>query len=150
MSEIAEQDEFWEEREEKAGGKIQFQTFATFIGRSGEKRLDLGGLVYIINNIIYFEDFEKESFFIKILGKKRKYSKTDLRFPLDTIQSVKEVSLGEGVNCINGFISEKETKNISPFMKLFSNPILQLSMEGGGACFFDIMKRKEFIEILRS
>ena len=54
---------FWKEREDEKGGKIQFNTFATFIGRSGEKKVDLGGLVYLINNIVYFEDFEKDNVF---------------------------------------------------------------------------------------
>jgi len=142
-------EDFWKERQEKAGGKVQFQTFATFIGRSQDKRLDLGGLAYIINNIVYFEDFEKDNFFFKIISKRKNYTKTEFSFPVSSVQSVKEVSLGEGVNCITGIIKDTDTKGINPVVRFFSNPILQISMEGGYSYFFDIMRRKEFIEIIR-
>ena len=140
---------FWKEREDEKGGKIRFNTFATFIGRSGEKKVDLGGLVYLIDNLVYFENFAKDNAFLKILTKTKEFQKTEFSFSVHGIKSVKEVSQGEAANCINGVVPDTETKPVTSFLRFFANPVLQVQMEGGYSYFFDIMKRKEFIEIVR-
>lgn len=148
MAEANDQMEFWKEREEEKGGELQFNTFATFIGRGGDKKVELGGLLYIINNRVYFEDFEKDNIFMKILTKKRSYKKTEFSFDIAAIRGVKEVSVGEATNCILGLIGNEETKQAAGISKFFSSPVLQVLMEEGSSFFFDIMRRKEFIEIV--
>jgi len=148
MAEENEQMEFWKQREEEKGGELQFNTFATFIGRGGDKKVELGGLLYIINNRVYFEDFEKDNIFLKILSKKKAFKKTEFSFDIATIRGIREVSAGEAANCIQGLIRDDETKKATGLSKFFSNPVLQLVMEEGYSFFFDIMRRKEFIEIV--
>lgn len=148
MAEDNDQMEFWKEREEEKGGELQFNTFATFIGRSGDKKVELGGLLYIINNRAYFEDFEKDNIFLRLLTKKRTFKKTEFSFDIATIRGIREVSAGEASNCVQGLIEDKDTKPVTGLSKFFSNPVLQVSMEEGYSFFFDIMRRKEFIEIV--
>lgn len=140
--------DFWKEREEEKGGKLQFSTFATFIGRGGDKKVDLGGLLYIINNRVYFEDFEKDNLFLRILSKKRDFKKTEFSFDISTIRWVREVSAGEAANCVQGYVEAADTRAVSGISRFFSNPVLQLSMDEGYSFFFDIMKKKEFIQIV--
>ena len=49
---------FWEEKEAEKGGKVSFYTFATFLGRSSDRHVTNGGLIYRIGERVYFEDFE--------------------------------------------------------------------------------------------
>ena len=109
--------QFWTEKEREKGGKVGFYTFATFLGRSGDKPLSLGGLIYTIDETVYFEDFEKDSWFAKIISRRQKYEKTEFSFDIKDIEEVKIVSKNSALNCVSGFIDENETK---PFSRLFA------------------------------
>lgn len=140
---------FWAEREKKGRGKVKFFTFTTFIGRSKQKPLNLGGLIYIINKKVYFEDFEKDSWFAKIISKKQAYQKTQFSFSIKDISKIKSVSKGSALNCISGIIDESATRELSSILKLLFQSITQIQLKGGYSLFFDIMREKEFVNAIR-
>ena len=137
--------QFWEEREKEKGGKISFFTFATFLGRSGDKQLNLGGLLYLINKTLTFEDFEKENWLLKILNRKKEYEKTELEIKKDDIVETKLVSKNTALNCISGFIEDVDTKPLTGVGGLFLQKVFQIRMKSGYSLFFEIMKTKEFL-----
>jgi hypothetical protein len=137
--------QFWAEREKQKGGKISFFTFATFLGRSGDKHRNLGGLLYLINNTLTFEDFEKENWLLKILNRKRDYEKTEFEIKKDDIVETKLVSKNTALNCISGFIDDVDTKTLSGIGSLFLQKVFQIRIKRGYSLFFEIMRAKEFL-----
>jgi hypothetical protein len=142
--------QFWEEREKEKGGKVSFFTFATFLGRSGDKQLNLGGLLYLINKTLTFEDFEKENWLLKILNRKREYEKTKFEIKKDDIVETKLVSKNTALNCISGFVDDADTKTLTGVGGLFLQKVFQIRMKGGYSLFFEIMKIKEFLAVTAS
>ena len=136
---------FWEEREKQKGGKVSFFTFATFLGRSGDKTLNLGGLLYLINKTLIFEDFEKENWLLKILNRKKGYEKTEFDIKRKDIAEIKLVSKNTALNCISGFINDVDTKSLSGVGGLLLQKVFQIRMKSGYSLFFEIMKIKEFL-----
>ena len=67
---------FWEEKEAEKGGKVSFYTFATFLGRSSDRHVTNGGLIYRIGERIYFEDFEKENWLVRLIARKQTFRQT--------------------------------------------------------------------------
>jgi hypothetical protein len=141
---------FWEEKEAEKGGKVTFYTFATFLGRSSDRQLTNGGLIYIIDDRIYFEDFEKENWLMKLIARKQTYEKTEFSIKMEDISLTKIVSRNSALNCIGGYCEGPETKELSPFTKLFAKPVVQIMMKNGSSLFFDIMRGQDFIEKLQT
>ncbi len=140
--------EFWEEIEEKRGGKVRFFTFSKFIGRSASSMENLPGLLYVVNNIVYFEDFEKDNMLAKIIGRKKKYEKTEFNFSIEDVEKIQFVSQGNALKCISGLIAGQEIKGMGRFSKVFTNPVYQIILGNGESVFFEqVMDEKAFVEI---
>ncbi len=142
--------EFWAKKEEEKGGKVAFYTFATYLGRWSDQSMTLGGLVYIIKSNIYFEDFEKENWIMRIVQRKSKYEKTEFSIDMNDISETKITSRNSALNCIEGFIEPGNTKTLAPLMKLLAKPVVQINLKNGSALFFEIMKAGEFINALNA
>lgn len=143
-----ESKKFWESIEREKGGKVKFFTFATYLGESGGKQVSLGGLIYIIKNTVYFEDFEKENWFAKIFARHQKWEKTQFSFDKKNIQEIKIISKGNALNCIGGFIDEAETKSLSKIFSALFQSVVQIRLKSTGSLFFDIMRDKDFLKAL--
>ena len=139
---------FWQEIEKQRGGKVNFFTFATFLGESGGKQVTLGGLLYVVKDIVYFEDFEKENWFAKIFSRRQKWEKTEFSFDKKKIIEIRLVSKGAALNCIAGYINEAETKPISKLFAALFQSVVQIRLKSRGSLFFDIMRNKEFLKAL--
>jgi len=141
---------FWADREQLKGGKLRFFTFATLLGRSGEKAITLGGLLYIIDDTITFEDFEKDNWLFKLMNRKKSYEKTEFDLKVADIAETKLVSKNTALNCISGNLPDTNTKPLNGFNLLFNQKVFQLRLKSGNSLFFEIMKAKEFGETLSS
>ena len=139
---------FWAEKEAEKGGKVTFYTFATFLGRSSDRQVTNGGLVYIIEDKIYFEDFEKENWLVKLIARKKTYEKTEFSIKRGEISQTRIVTRNSALNCIAGFCESLETKELSALMKLFAKPVVQIVMKNGSSLFFDMMQGQDFIKKL--
>jgi len=140
---------YWDEKEKEKGGEVEFFTFATYLGRSSERSAAFGGLLYIINKKIYFEDFEKESWLLRLMGKKRKYEKTEFSIDINDITKTKVTSRNSALGCIEGYVNADETKTLSLLLKIISKPIVQMTLSNGSAIFFEIMKLGDFIKAVQ-
>ena len=139
---------FWEDIEKERGGKVTFFTFATFLGESRGKQVTLGGLLYVVKDIVYFEDFEKENWFAKLLSRKQKWEKTEFSFSKKNIVEVRLVSKGAALNCVGGYIDEAETRPISKIFAALFQSVVQIRLKSRGSLFFDIMRNKDFLKAL--
>lgn len=147
MQEFTEEaKKFWAEKEKEKGGKLSFFTFATYLGMSSKRSPSLGGLLYIIDNKIYFEDFEKDNWLIKIIGRKQKYEKTEFSINIKDISETKVISRNSAFNCMAGYIKGEETRALSPFLMVLMKPILQISLKNKNSLFFEIMKLQDFLK----
>jgi hypothetical protein len=143
-------EKFWADREKEKGGKVRFFTFATLIGRSGDNAVNLGGLLYIIDGTITFEDFEKDNWLYKIMNKKKDYEKTEFDLKADDIAEIKLVSKNTALNCIAGILPDTATKLLGGLNLIFTQKVFQLRLKSGHSLFFEIMKAKEFDEAIKS
>ncbi|MBN2324498.1 MAG: hypothetical protein JXQ30_12245 [Spirochaetes bacterium] len=141
---------FWAEREKEKGGKVRFFTFATLIGKSHDAAVNLGGLLYIIDNTVIFEDFEKDNWIYKIMNRKRSYEKTEFDLKVDDIAEIKLVSKNAALNCISGILPDTATKPLGGLTLLFTQKVFQLRLKSGYSLFFEIMNAKEFEESIKS
>jgi len=140
---------FWEEVGNKKGGKVGFYTFANFLGESGGKPVSLGGLIYTVDDIIYFEDFEKDNWFAKIISRRQKYEKTEFSLRKEDIEEVKIISKSSALNCISGLIEDTGTKPFAKILAILFQSVIQIRLKSTGSFFFDIMRDKDFIKALK-
>ena len=144
-----ESKKFWEERERDKGGKLGFFTFATYMGISSEKPVNTGGLLYTIDRKIYFEDFEKENWFSKILSKRQKWEKTEFSIGGDEIAELKRVSKNSALNCISGLVKDTDTKPVSRVTQFLAQSVLQIRLTKGYSVFLDVMREKDFVAAIK-
>ena len=137
--------EFWRHTAEKRGGEIRFFTFATLVGRSGGFYFNSPGLLYLVGDCFWFEDFERENWLSKIFAGRTKWEKTELSFSKSEVQFTRVVSRGGASRCIAGSTVPEKVAPASIFTILFSSPVIQVSLNDGSALFFEIMQRKEFL-----
>jgi hypothetical protein len=140
---------FWEEKEAEKGGRVTFYTFATFLGRSADRQVTNGGLIYTIEDSVYFEDFEKENWLVKLIARKSKYEKTEFSFKMQDIAETRIITRNSALNCIAGYTESSETKPLSPLMKVFAKPVVQVHLKNGSSLFFDIMQASSFLDALQ-
>jgi len=138
-------EEFWRRTAEKRGGQIGFLTFATLLGRSGDRPLDLPGLLYTVGDVVWFEDFERDNWLAKIIGGRRKYEKTELSFVRGEVTSSRLVSRSSAARCIVGVLPADKLHAVSALARIFSTPVVQVSLANGTTLFFDMIRRAEFI-----
>jgi len=138
-------EEFWQHTAEKRGGKIGFLTFATLLGRSDDRPLDLPGLLYMVGDVVWFEDFERDNWLAKIIGGRRKYEKTELSFGRGEVTSSRLVSRSSAARCIGGALPADKLRPVSALARVLSTPVVQVSLANGTTLFFDMIRRAEFI-----
>lgn len=143
-------EQFKKEREEQWGGKIEYLSYVTLIGRaSAEKVANKGGLLYLIHDTLYFEDFESTGGLMVLFNQKVDYTKTEFSIDLKDITIVKEVKEKNAAACVCGFMDEQE---ILPFsgglFTLFSKSVIQIIINNQPSVFFDILNKDDFKEMI--
>lgn len=143
---------FWQEKEEALGGKVQFQTYATFLGEAGSESFNgRGGLFYIVKDRLYFEDFEKHNALMALFNRKDDdYEKTILSFDLEEVVRGRRVAEREARACIAGQIDPEEVPALGPFRSFFARGCRQLFLKDGRSLFFEIMDDKALLGLLPS
>jgi hypothetical protein len=101
-----------------------------------------------VKNRLYFEDFEKESWLLKIMNRKSTYEKTEFFLNTSDIVLSRVTSRGSALNCIEGYVEPENTKSVTGIMQWFVKTVLQISMNNGTAHFFEIMKMGQLLELL--
>jgi len=141
--------EFWSHIEKEYDAKVSFKTFAILLGQSSDVFRDLRGLLYIVDDKVVFEDFEKTNHFLQFFGrrKEKKYEKLRITFSVDEIVDIKEVTNQTARRCINGSLTHSETKAVSPYHRFFSRSICQMRLASDYSLFFDLLNLEGFIAL---
>jgi hypothetical protein len=136
---------FWRGVGERRGGEVAWNSFATYLGRAGGGTALLAGLLYRVGDRVWFEDFERESWLLRILPPRRPFAKTEVFFDRAAVASCRVTSRAAAYRCLRGAIEPAATPSLSRGARLLSTPIVQLTLEDGGALFFEIMRENEFL-----
>lgn len=142
--------EFWREVEARRGGTVGFYSFASLLGRSDGSRLDLPGLLYVVNETAWFEDFEKDNWLARVVTGTRKFQKTELSFAVAEVAEVRTVTRRRAALCLAGHARAEALPRASPLALFFSVPIVNVLLRTGSAIFFDILKREEFAALFEA
>ena len=140
--------EFWKEKEDLYGGKIEFRSFARYLGNTVSGSADLSGLLYLVNGRLIFEDFEKEPSMFGFLIKKKKsvYEKTLIEIPASEIRDLNQVSQGTSAGRMAGIPGPSQP--ISALARIFSVVVRELNMNDGNAYYFEILDKSSLAEAL--
>jgi len=138
-------EEFWQRTAARRGGDVGFLTFATLLGRASDRPMELPGLLYVVGDTVWFEDFERDNWLARIMGGKRKFEKTELSFGRGEIRASKLVSRSAAMRCIGGGLAVEQLHAVSAMGRIFSTPIVQVTLENGTTLFFDMIRRAEFV-----
>jgi len=136
---------FWRGIGERRGGEVGFRSFATYAGRSGDGPAGLTGLLYRVGDRFWFEDFERDSWLLRILPPRRPFAKTELSFERGAVTDVRIVSRGTAYRCLRGSLPPAAAAPLGRVGRLFSTPVVQVTLDDGSALFLEIMREREFL-----
>jgi hypothetical protein len=136
---------FWRGVGERRGGEVAFYSFATLVGRTGGGPAGLAGLLYLVDERFWFEDFERENWLLRILPPRRPFAKTEICFELAAVTAVRVVSRAMAYRCLRGAVAPGSTAELGRAGRLFTAPVVQVTLADGSALFFEIMREREFL-----
>ncbi|MBI9104118.1 MAG: hypothetical protein JEY99_17005 [Spirochaetales bacterium] len=144
----SEADQFWQEKETEYNGKIRYKTFTRLIGTLEEGTKELSGLLYIIDDKLIFEDFEKEGGLLGMFMKKKKsnWEKTTLVIPVSEITGVTEISQSTAAARISG--QPGPSKPISGLTKLFSIIVNEVLAGDKKGYFFEVLDKSSLTKAI--
>lgn len=127
------------------GGKLEFRTYAQFIGKSGEKTKNLGGLLFFVGDRLIFEDFERQSSSLLLLfRKKSEYIKLKFQITASEIERIDLVNLSQAIKVIKYNSDPKRLTGVSGFQKILFRNVTQILLKDGSAYYFEIFDVKGF------
>jgi hypothetical protein len=136
---------FWRGVGERRGGEVGFYSFATYAGRAGDGPAGLAGLLYRVGDRFWFEDFERESWLLRILPPRRPFAKTEFSFERTAVTAVRVVSRSAAYRCLRGAAAPASTATLGPAGRFFTTPVVQVTLADGSALFFEVMREREFL-----
>lgn len=141
---------FRRDKEALLGGKIRFLTYTKYMGKAAsQKMVNRGGVLFVIDDTIYFEDFERTGGMVLLLNKKEEYSKTEFSIKLDKITIVKKIKEKDAKHCIQGTIEENEILPARTGIgSLFFQIVIQVFIEGQSSIFLDFLEPDGFIKLI--
>lgn len=80
--------QFWQEKEKEHKSTFVIATAADYINGCPAVSMPVSGLLYIMHNGIYFENFPNENWFNKLLPGQPHFIKIQLKFPRESITCV--------------------------------------------------------------
>lgn len=143
-------EEFRKDREEQFGGEISFLSYATFLGSASSKELkNRGGIVYLINDVLHYEDFESSTGLLLLFNQREKYIKTEFSVNMSDISIIKNVKDKDARSCIQGSVNEHEILLAgSGIFSFLSKSVLQVIVENRASIFLDFLDKEGFVALI--
>lgn len=141
-----ESNELLKQLEEENQGKLTYKTYALFLGESGnEGAKNLGGLLYVVNNLLIFEDFEKQGGMLQLLVKrKEKYEKTKFSIALESIEHIYAVTRSGAMGAIRFDKNPSDIPRAPGILRILTRTLTQILMRDGQAYYFELIDEKGF------
>ena len=127
------------------GGKLEYRTYAQFLGKSGEGTKNLGGLLFFVGDRLIFEDFERQSSSMLVLVRKKKeYVKLKFQISTVDVERINLVNLSQGIKVVKYNKDPKNLTEISAIRRLIFRNVTQILLKDGSAYYFEIFDLKGF------
>ena len=127
------------------GGKLEFRTYAQFLGKSGDKTKNLGGLLFFVGDRLIFEDFERQGGSLMLLFRKRaEYTKFKFQINVTEIERIDLVNLSQAIKVVKYNSDPKRLTGVSGIRKILFRNITQVLLKNGSAYYFEIFDIKSF------
>jgi len=127
------------------GGKLEYRTYAQFLGKSGEGTKNLGGLLFFVGDRLIFEDFERQSTTMLLLVRKKKeYVKLKFQISTVDVERTNLVNLSQGIKVVKYNKDPKNLTEISALRRLVFRNVTQILLKDGSAYYFEIFDLKGF------
>lgn len=141
---------FFSELEKMYDDVVKFRSFAFFHIVKDGKRIQLGGLLYIIKGMMVFEDFEKQQTLFGFIGgnKKKSYEKFKVTESLDDLEKYTITSAKTAEQFLTGKISRKQVLPSTLLDTWFGKRIIHIAFSNGDDWFMELMDHKEFTKVL--
>lgn len=127
------------------GGKLEYRTYAQFLGKSQEGTKNLGGLLFFVGDRLIFEDFERQSSSMLLLMRKKKgYVKLKFQITVDEIERINLVNLSQAIKVVKYNKDPKNLTEIPTLLRLLFRNVTQILLKDGSAYYFEIFDLKGF------
>ncbi len=127
------------------GGKLEYRTYAQFLGKSREGTKNLGGLLFYVGDRLIFEDFERQSSSLLLLFRKRsEYVKLKFQIQSSEIERINLVNLSTAIKAVKYKKDPKQIREVSKIKRLFFRNVTQILLKDGSAFYFEIFDLKGF------
>ncbi len=127
------------------GGKLEYRTYAQFLGKSGEGTKNLGGLLFFVGDRLIFEDFERQSSsMLLLMRKKKEYVKLKFQISIADMERVDLVNLFQAVKVVKYNKNPKDLTEVSTLRRLIFRNVTQILLKDGSAYYFEIFDLKGF------
>ncbi len=129
--------------ETENNGKITYKTYALFLGNGERGVKNLGGLLYIVNNRLIFEDFERQGGMLQLLVKrKQKYEKTKFSLTLDDVTRIDPVFRSTANYALRTRTEGRSIPKATGLMKVVRRIVTQICTKNGGPYYFELFDEK--------
>jgi hypothetical protein len=121
--------EFWLKKENEKNSKLVITTACEYLRGYDELKGPIYGLLYLMENGFYFENFEEHNFMKDLFLGNKGFEKINITIKLNEIDEVKTV---------NGHKRKKDLNFFSKIIYLFgfTTNILIIKMKNGFECYF--------------
>ncbi len=144
-----ESQRFIEELERKYEGSMTYRTFATWFGSSDKVVREFGVFIFKINEIVYFEDFERVPSILGITLPSSKratpYVKLEESFDPKKVVHISTVTRSYATDVVQQKREIVQSDKLPWYKSILSKLVTQLIFEDGKALFFELINPKEFI-----
>ena len=145
-----ETEDLLKKMEQENGGPIVYKTYCRMVGFSDGTVLNVGGLLYVVNGKLIFEDFEKQPGLMDFLSRsKKKYEKFKTYRLLDDIKEVKKIRASYARRVMDGKVDGSNIPPISGIEKLFSQSLIELSFSEQPNWYIELLEDKEFMAFIK-
>ena len=98
-----------------------------------------------VGDTTWFEDFERDNWLARIMGGRKKFEKTEISFSKPGVRAARLVTRSGAMLVNRGAVPAEKLNAPSAVGRIFSNPIVVVTLSNGMSLFFDMIRRNEFV-----
>lgn len=146
-----ETQEYLESLEQEFSGPIRFKTYANFLGFSTPERIEKGGLLFVINDTLYFEDFERKLGLLDLVGLQNRevYQKFRTSCLIRDISAHFTARTAAVKQVIKGYRPLERIRPTNIVVKSFVKTCYVITLTSGPSWFMEVLDDTEFHAFLK-
>ncbi|GEM_PF-1824127 len=125
------------------GGPLEWKTYAFLLAGKDRQILTKGGLLYIVQGTLIFEDFESDRPIYRIISTTRTpYKKTKKTASLDSITLLKEISRRDALKILRGKRTLAQVTTPGRFKRFLDRTVHAVQFNDGTVWFCEMYDTK--------